>query len=329
MNAYGPYCGAVMFPYLNQSNHNDSSDEAFQIAHNSGIVSGNLAQLLVALPSNKATQAGDYAAVSRVLTNGTGFPDEPYEFTFRVSGYPSNSVAGYHQLQLLVNADIVWSKDFSASYGVHDFTTNLRTWLAHKTAATITARMYDQAGVANYWTRLSWILPAGNWVQSERGGFVGASTYYPGTPRGVPMITMIYDWMYGTGGDNNSNYVYNANMVAQASVQAGQSIGIIQFSLDKAPASPLFPIIQQLYGQWAYRPQFTLLTRQADGSVAVGGAGGGPHIGYTLKAADSPAMPQGSWATVNTGSFDSSGSFTTTDLSASGHANRFYRISVP
>jgi hypothetical protein len=329
MNAYGPYCGAVMFAYLNSTNHDDFSDEAFQIAHNSGIVSGNLAQFLIALPSNRPTQAGDYAAVTQVLTNGAGFPDLPFPFTFRVASYPSNSLAGYHQLQLLVGNEIAWSKDFGASYGVQDISVNLQPWLAHRTSATLTARAYDQTGVANYWIRQSWILPAGNWVPGEIGGFGGTSTYYPGTPQGVPMIVMLYDWMYGSGGNNNSNYIYNANVIAQGAVQRGEAIGIIQFELDKSPVSPLFPIIQQLYGQWAYRPQFASLTRQFDGSVVLRGTGGGPNIGYTLKAADSLRALPGSWTTVTASNFDSSGSFTNIDVNASGHAGRFYRVSVP
>jgi hypothetical protein len=329
MSAYGPYCGAVMFAYLNWASHDDYSNEAFQIAHNSGIISGGLAQLLISLPSNRATQPGDYAAVTQVLTNSAGFPDQPYEFTFRVAGYPSNSVSGYHQLQVLVDNDIVWSNDFSASYGVHDVTTNLQTWLARKTSATLTVRVYDQKGVANYWIRPSWILPAGNWVQSEKGGFAGTSTYYPGTPTGVPMIVMIYDWMYGSGGDNNSNYVYNANVIAQAAVQAGQTIGIIQFELDKGPASPLFPIIQQLYGQWAYQPRFSSLARQLNGTVVVSGNSGGPSIGYSLQAADNLNPASASWTVITNSAFDSNGNFTNTDVSAPGHVSWFYRLSVP
>jgi hypothetical protein len=329
MNAYGPYCGAVMFAYLNWANHDDFSNEAFQIAHNSGIVRGDLSQLLVALPSSRATQAGDYAALAQVLTNSAGFPEAPYDFTFRVAGYPSNSASGYHQLQVLVDSDIVWSKDFSAAYGVQDISTNLQPWLAHKTSATLTVRVYEQSGVANYWIRPSWILPAGNWVPGEKGGLVGTSTYYPGTPRGVPMMVMIYDWMYGTGGNNSSNYVYNANMIAQASVQAGQTIGIIQFELDKSTASPLFPIIQQLYGQWAYTPRFDSITRLPDGGARLSGNSGGPNIGYTLKAANSPVAPMSAWSSITSSAFDSSGRFTNTDASAAGQPSRFYRLSVP
>ena len=329
MNAYGPSCGAVILPYLNWASHDDFSNEAYQIAHNSGIVSGALSQFLIFLPSGRGTQAGDVAKLSETLTNSAGFPDQPYPFTFRIGGYPSNSVAGYHQMQLLVDNDVVWSKDFSACYGVQDVTTNLQSWLAGKTNATLTVRVYEQAGVANYWIRPSWILPAGNWVQTETGGFAGASTYYPGTPRGIPMVVMIYDWMYGTGGNNNSNYVYNANVIAQASVQAGQPIGIIQFSLDKTATSPLFPIIQQLYGQWAYQPRIGSVGRWLDGSMQIAGAGGGPNIGYTLKASDDPRLPLAAWAPAATGTFDSSGSFTNLDNNAASCRNRFYRISVP
>jgi len=330
MQTYGPYLGAVMFAYLNWSSHSDFSDEAFQLAHNSGIIQGKLAQFLVQFPSGRPTAAGNYAAVSQVISNsGAVFPSAPYPFTFRVSGYPNTATSGYHQLQVLVDGTVVWSKDIAASYGVQDVTTNLQTWLAGKTSATLTCRVYDQAGVSSFFIRPSWILPGGGWVKSETGGFVGTSTYYPALSNNVPMITMLYDWMYGTGGNNTTNYIHNANVIAQNSVVAGQSAGIIQFQLDKTASSPLFPIIQQLYGQWAYSPQFSSIVRQLNGSVTLTGNGGGPNISYSLKAANTPATPFGSWTTVASGAFNAGGSFTNTDMSAVNYPNRFYRISVP
>jgi hypothetical protein len=140
---------------------------------------------------------------------------------------------------------------------------------------------------------------------------------------------MIYDWKYGGGPDNTTNYVHDVNVIAQASVLAGQSAGIIQFELDKGPASPLFPIIQQLYGQWAYQPQFSSLARHSDGTVLLSGRNGGPNIGYTLVTADEATTPLALWTPITNTAFDSNGSFSDTDWSAPGHASRFYRVSVP
>ena len=144
------------------------------------------------------------------------------------------------------------------------------------------------------------------------------------------MVVMIYD-----GGYSNppwyprTNWVHDVNVTAQAAVQAGQAVGIIQYSMDKSASSPQFPIIQQLYGQWAYTPRFDSITRLPNGSVWLSGNSGGPNIGYTLKAASSAATPMGSWSTITSNVFDSAGRFTNTDASAAGQPSRFYRLSVP
>ncbi len=329
MNAYGPYCGAVILPYLNWASHDDYSNAALQIAHNSGIVNGKLAQFLINFPSSKSTSAGDYAAVSRVLTNGVDFTNAPYNFTFRVSGYPSTSTSGYHQLQVLVDGSVAWSRDISAAYGVQDVTVDLQPWLTGKDTATLTVRVYEQAGVSSFFTRPSWILPGGPWTKTETGGFATYSTYYPAQYGSVPMVVMIYDWKYGGGPDNSTNYINDVNVISQAAVQAGQAVGIIQFELNKTTNSLLFPVIQQLYGQWGYQPQFSNIIRQADGSISLTGMGGGPNIGYTLKAADSPTPGDEMWTTLATNAFNASGSFSNHDSGATGRTGRFYRISVP
>jgi hypothetical protein len=329
MNNYGPYLGAVMFAYLNWASHDDFSDEAFQIAHNAGIVNGKLAQFLVNFPSSKPTSSGNYARVSQVISNnGAPFPNAPYPFTFRVSGYPNTSTSGYHQLQFLVDSTVVWTRDIANAYGVQDITTNLQPWLVGKTSATLTARVYDTAGVSSFFIRSSWILPGGPWVKTETGGFVGTSTYYPALSNNIPMIVMLYDWMYGTGGNNNSNYIYNANVIAQNSVLAGQTAGIIQFQLDKSASSPLFPIIQQLYGQWAYTLRFTGISRAANGTVTLTGTGGGPGIGYSLLARTT-SVASVPWVALATNNFASNGTFTNLDATATSQPMRFYRISVP
>lgn len=330
MNAYRPSLGAVMFAYLNWAAHDDLTDAAYQIAHNAGIVNGQLAQFLVNFPSGKPTAAGNHASVSQLISNhGAPFPHAPYPYTFRVSGYPNTSTSGYHQLQFLVDDTVIWSRDIANAYGVQDITTNLQPWLAGKSSATLSARVYDQAGVSSFFIRSSWILPGGPWIKTEAGGFTGTSTYYPAESNGVPMLVMLYDWMYGTGGNNNSNYVYNANRIAQNAVFAGQTAGIIQFQLDKSAASPLFPIIQQLYGQWAFQPRIVSLQRPLHGATMLTGSNGGPNIRYTLRAAADPAIPAAGWTAVATNVFLPDGTFTTTDDSADAPPARFYRLSVP
>jgi hypothetical protein len=327
MKSYGPYCGAVILPYLNWATNADFSNEPLQLAHNSGIINGRLAQFLVNFPGGRPSAAGDYASVSQILTNAAGFPDAPYPFTFRVSGYPTAASPGFHQLQVLVDGNVVWSKDITASYGVQDVTTNLQAWIAGKTSATLTVRVYEQNGVSSYRILSSWILPGGPWTQTETGAFAGRSTYFPAQSNNVPMVVMIYDWMYKVGGDNTSNYVYNANVIARNAVAAGQAAGIVQFQMDKNPGSPLYPIIQQLYGQWAYTPRISSAALRA-GGVSLSGSGGGPGIGYSLRSTDSLALPAADWDTAATGAFGGDGSFTNSAPDP-GHSTRFFRLSVP
>jgi hypothetical protein len=333
MNNYGSYLGSVIFPYLHWGNrttsdYNDYSDAASQIAINNDIVGGRLAQF--AMRTSSGPSAGNYGAASLVLTNATGvFPDVPYPFQFRVSNWPTNPGLGNLVFELRVDGTLVWSKDQASFYGVVDITTNLQNWVKSKSSPTVMVREYANNSVSTA-VGSSWNLPSGNWVRSETGAFVGKTVYYPASTSNVPMVVMIYDGGYSSPAwYPSTNYVHDVNVIAQASVQAGQAVGIIQYSMDKTASSPQWPIIQQLYGQWAYQPQFNSIQRQPDGSVVVRGNSGGPNIGYTLKAANSLTTPIGSWTTISSNAFDAGGNFTNTDNTASGQPARFYRISVP
>ncbi len=333
MNSYGSYLGSVIFPYLNWGNrttndYNSYSNAASQIAINSDIVGGQLAQF--AMRTSSGPSAGNYGAASLVLTNAAGvFPNAPYAFQFRVSNWPTNPGPGNLVFELRVDGTLIWSKDQASFYGVVDVTTNLQSWVNGKSSPTVMVREYANTSVSTA-VGCSWNLPAGNWVRSESGAFVGKTVLYPAMPNNVPIVVMIYDGGYSSPAwYPSTNYVHDVNVIAQASVQAGQAAGIIQYGMDKSSSSPQFPIIQQLYGQWAYQPEFSLLARQLNGTVMVSGNGGGPNIGYTLNASDSLSTPLSSWNAVATGNFDGNGSFTNTDSSALGHPNRFYRLSVP
>jgi hypothetical protein len=337
MNNYGPYLGGVILPYLNwglnggnwsTNYYNDYSGAATNIAINSDIVSGKMAQLV--MRTSVAPSAGDYGAASLVITNDSGtFPDAPCPFYFRVSNYPTNPVNGSLVFELRVDGVLAWSMDQASFYGVVDTNIDLQTWVRGKASVTVMVREYANSAALRA-VGCSWNLRAGDWARTETGAFVGKTTYYPATPNGVPMVVMIYDGGYSNPTWHPStNWVHDVNVIAQAAVQAGQAVGIIQYSMDKSPSSPQFPIIQQLYGQWAYQPRFTSLTHQADGSALVRGTGGGPNIGYTLRAADGLGTPPDSWTAVTTGAFGPWGAFTNTDNTAPGHSGRFYRISVP
>lgn len=330
MNNYGPYLGAVIFPYLNwggrtTNDYNSFSNAASQIAIESDIVAGRLAQF--AMRTTSAPGAGSYGAASLVVSNGGAvFPNAPYPFQFRVSNWPSNPAPNALVFEVRVDGSLVWSKDQASFYGVIDTNVNLQTWLVGKTSATIQVREYANNAVSTS-VGCSWNLPAGNWVRSETGAFAGKTVLYPAQPSGVPMIIMIYDGGYSSPAwYPDTNYVCQVNRIAQTAVQSGQAAGIIQYILDKKTNSPQFPIIQQLYGQWAYRPEFNFIQRQPNGSVTLMGNGGGPNIGYTLRGANDPSL---SWIALTTNIFSSGGTFTNTDATAVGQPARFYRLSVP
>jgi len=326
---YGPFCSGLIFPYINYTNKDDLSAEAPQIAYDRDIMNGKYAQFVVAFPSGRGSHSGDAAAISKVLTNATPFPDAPYPFNFRISDTYSGATSGYHQLQILVDGNIVWQRDVAGLPYVDDLSVNLQNWIKFKTSATVVVRVYDAAAVSNFGVTASWNVPAGNWTVNETGAYVGTSSYYPPMPGlNVPIVTMIYDQGF-SGWNPTTNYMAQANAIAQAAYLAGQTVGIIQYKLDKSDASPAFPIIAQLYGQWAYQPLFTAMACLPNGYVSLTGSGGGPNIGYSLKAADVVTAPLAAWSTIATGSFDTNGYFNAYDSGAVGHARRFYQISVP
>jgi len=333
MNTYAPYLGALIFPYLNWGNrttndYDNYSNAASHIAIESDIVGGRLAQF--AMRTSSGPGAGNYGAASLVITSSAGvFPNVPYPFQFRVSNWPTNPGIGNLVFELRVDGSLVWSKDQASFYGVLDIATNLQSWVVGKSSATVMVREYANNSVSTA-VGSSWNLPAGNWIRSESGAFVGKTVFYPAMTSNVPMVVMIYDGGYSSPAwYPNTNYVHDVNVIAQAAVLAGKAAGIIQYSMNKTVTSPQFPIVQQLYGQWAYQPQLKSIERRLDGSMSLRGNGGGPNIGYILKSANSLATPIGSWLTISSNSFDGSGNFTNIDTGAIGQPGRYYRIFVP
>jgi len=332
-NAYGSLCGAVIFPYLNWTNKNDCGDELFQISNNAAIMAGKTCQFVVNFPSNTGSHVGDYSALNLTLTNSAGFSNSPYPFSFRVFDDYNGATAGYHQLQFLVDGTVVWSRDVSGTNGVQDIIINLEAQLLGKFSAQVTMRMYDAKAVSNFHALASWNLPAGKWTLEETGSLVGSGRYYPAnTNLNVPLITMIYDGGYGSGMNYwgpTTNYILQANLLAQTAAAIHVSDGIIQYKMDKTTGSVQFPIVQQLYRRWTYQPQFTFFSRQSDGHMSLGGTGGGPLISYTLLAADTLSTSLDSWLTLSSNNFDANGNFINTDIPTSGKPSQFYRLFVP
>jgi hypothetical protein len=329
LDAYGAYCGGVIFPFLNWTNYGDLSVETAQILNNSDILQGKLAQFLVTFPTNTASQAGDFTSLSEYLVNDAGFTNTSYPFRFRVSNNYNGPTAGYHKLQVLVDSTVIWEADIAGATGIQDVTLDLKGNLAGKIAAALTVRFYEAQGVYNYGVQVSWNLPAGNWTPAETGALMGTGAYYPATPElSVPLVVMIYAGGYGTW-KPTLDYLRQANLTAFSAVQTRRAGAIIQYCLDKSDSSQQIPLIQQLYGTWSSCPWFDPLRFQPDGSVLLSGANGPKTQGYTIRVSDSITRPFASWTLLTNGIFDGSGYFTNTDLGAKNSTIRFYRMSVP
>ena len=331
--AYGPFCGGVIFPYLNWTNKDDYSDELFQISNNTAIMRGEVSQFVVNFPSNTRSQVGDFSALIQTITNVTGFPNAPYPVPVRVWEDYNGATTGYHQLQVLVDGVVVWERDVSGTNGVEDISLNLQAQLQGKDTATLTVRVYDAKVVSNFHVLASINLPAGHWTNIETGSFLGTGTYYPGTPGlNVPLIIMIYDGGYGSGTNYwgpTTNYVLQANLLARRAMRYQLAAGIIQYKMDKSTSSGQFPIVRKLYGQWLYGPQITTINRLTEASLSLGGAGGDPNIGYEIQRSDFINASSNPWTSITTNFFDQNGNFTNNRIPTTGQPSQFYRVFVP
>ena len=144
----------------------------FQISNNAVIMNGAVCQLVVNFPSNAHSSTGYFSALSETITNAAGFPNAPYPFPIRVFDDHNGATTGCHQLQVLVDGLVVWSRDVSGTNGVQDIALDLQAQLRDKTTATFTVQVYNAKAVSNFHVLASLNLPAGNWAKVESGSFI-------------------------------------------------------------------------------------------------------------------------------------------------------------
>jgi uncharacterized repeat protein (TIGR03803 family) len=75
-------------------------------------------------------------------------------------------------------------------------------------------------------------------------------------------------------------------------------------------------------------PQFTGITKAADGSVSITGIGPSTNA-YRLWASSVVSTPVASWTLLTNGVFAADGTFSYSDTAAMGAPARFYRVSTP
>jgi len=332
-NSYGPYCGGVIFPYLNWANRSSVENESDQIVHNSDLMRGKHSQFVVQFPSSTTSSPGDYAALSKYISHPNGFPDVPFPFTFRVYDSYTGTTSNYHKLQVLAGHEIVWESDTAGDAGMQAVTLNLQSQIRGSRVSLITARVYDVRGVSNYRVTASWNVPPGDWKIGESGAFTGTSAYYPANPGlDVPLIVMIYDGGYGSGTNRwtpTLDYVRRANEIAFESVRTRHAAGIIQYCLDKTATSQQFPVVRDLYAQWVNHPWFDPVMVLGNGGIVLSGGNGSARQSFTLKSTTALPNAYSNWSIVTNGFFDSAGDFSHKIDGSSGETSLFYRLSVP
>lgn len=104
--------------------------------------------LELGVPAATPTSTGAYSSVKqRVTVSPTG----PYKLTFAAhDDFVGGSPGGYHKMQVLVDGAVVWERDVATYVGWADYTVDLTSALSGKTAADLTLRLYEAAGVSYF-----------------------------------------------------------------------------------------------------------------------------------------------------------------------------------
>lgn len=164
------------------------------------------------------------------------------------------------------------------------------------------------------------------WCRSRRAFFYGHRAVLTGLfllVTGDAALAVTTTWMGGAGNINWSN---PANWSAGLPGPGTDTLFVTNGAV-ATPASNNIVASNLVIGSLTYAPTNATSGSQNFQNTFING--GGPNIGYTLKAASSPATPANSWTTVATNAFDASGNFTNVDAGSVSQPNRFYRISVP
>ena len=103
------------------------------------------------IPPNTVTRQGDVLSASQTICPNENWPGN-YTLMFYTRDVGPNT-GGYHVKQLLVDDTVVWESDVAATASTdwQLVTVNLTPYLAGKSRARLTFRLYEKKGVSNYW----------------------------------------------------------------------------------------------------------------------------------------------------------------------------------
>jgi hypothetical protein len=142
------------------------------------------------VPGGNPTIAGHYAAASQTIyPDGSGH----YSLSFQTMDEGPN-VAGYHVKQLLVDNQVVWEQDTAAvttDTQWQTVTVTMDTYLANKSSATLTFRLFENKGVTNFYQNAGFDRVQASGFTLQNGDFEDRSGWSL-TTANPDMISDIY-----------------------------------------------------------------------------------------------------------------------------------------
>ncbi len=220
----------------------------------------------IRFPGSTPSEAGDFAAISQEV--GVA-PSGPYRVRFRERDDFVGPTAGYHQKQLLLDGEVVWSEDVAGgSREWHDVAVELPS-LAGRERAELTFRVLDAKGVSNF--GVGWRLTdldlegldsgfgldaCDRWRVAKRGAFeVGfGDGAKPGARGfGVPLFLMpsgdLAEFEQRHGAPATPARVAAFVRFSLDACRAGHGSGVLTYCLDKSSGSATFDAVRRAFAQ--------------------------------------------------------------------------------
>jgi hypothetical protein len=222
-------------------------------------------------PWHTPTHAEDYVSAS---TWGKVVSPDRAHLEFQESDDFTGPTAGYHFKQLLINGAVVWEQDVAGGQrGWQDIKLDVSPQVRGKKNVTLTFRLFDKQGVSNFGVR--WRLKnlradglklaAGldkpeRWAVDLQGPFeagFGAAMKKSERRIHIPFILMTAasadEFKLRHGEPASPERIAEWLRLSLRACKDGQCDGVVTYCLDKQPGSPVFPLMQQAFGEFRAR----------------------------------------------------------------------------
>lgn len=245
----------VIFPYNDQGssqiNTQDSSNADIQSRVSSSMVkcAGTATCLQLNVPLNTQTATGQYVSVSQTVNVQTA---SSYKLAFRVNDdWAGGSPGGYHQLQVLIDGTVVWTKDVITWADWESVNRDVTAQLQGKTHATLTIRMYEDASVSNFHTSAWFDSITGSGFTVTNGSFENGltgwtaaktnSAFVASTVPSLKYFLMPYASRYGseqpTTYQTTSAYTTAVAQVGLTRMREGKADGVMLYCMNLTGAN--------------------------------------------------------------------------------------------